>query len=774
MLKQRFPSLQFSSHIQTYDMSEAVEVEPRAQEYRAGIKWEFRILVKREDVILATDDIASRKAWIDALTSILGKVSMATHSELQSRVTTADQMNRELQASVDNLKAENQQLRDELAAVQDRLKEELEAMYDKNEAREKELDEMDTQYELLRRELSIWRNKTNMLESQLTKKEQECLDTQKEMEEWRKKATELEQAAQEEQDDTRTVKDTIKDVKFSLNSLRDAIKMHSDSQPLVQGHIMDMKSGITKLSDILQEAKSGWTELQAEMTQFMETSKERQTATAALQENNAQESNNTTTSSSRIDEKLNDMLQMMEMLQLSQTRLMTTTMEYVEEERKGIHIDDTRMEAIQSMIQDIQTMLVNNNSQDDGKEEEERQDKFESENRMVEMNEKLEKLLELGKLLQESQDQARQENEKGVDVMGQLFNHIIAQLESSSAVSEQLEQIQERLTSIKAMQETQQKQRLTNGNNAVRTNDAVADAVGNIATSSSAAEELEEMMQSTRGLVERTLRILDKFNSSHMEETVRRAVKTAFNSHWRDVNNNSSSNKSNDESNQQLKRYEENAREYFDKSMSNMRDHLEEYTGVMYRMIEDLILRAVEHLDQSSSSSHATERKQPLQQQQQQQEHEQLDKQLAEKKMALKALEAEYEAVQRAQKSLARDLEPLVHQVAKLKQVLSSDDEVGSENSASSYIDLGRRSRPVSPMPSNSTNKVDTTTTTSNQSSARLMAQKPGGGLTGPRRSSFDASAAMQEGGWTMSSRQTQQQNRNSSSSGYSGFLGRK
>ncbi|KAG1241398.1 hypothetical protein G6F68_016760 [Rhizopus microsporus] len=44
-----------------------------------------------------------------------------------------------------------------------------------------------------------------------------------------------------------------------------------------------------------------------------------------------------------------------------------------------------------------------------------------------------------------------------------------------------------------------------------------------------------------------------------------------------------------------IQRYEENARGYFDKSMEKMHSDLHEFTGVMYEMLERLVLQALEH-----------------------------------------------------------------------------------------------------------------------------------------------------------------------------------
>ncbi|RUP49305.1 hypothetical protein BC936DRAFT_142824 [Jimgerdemannia flammicorona] len=168
-----------TSHRRTIDMSSCVEIEPKQQDYKPNSRWEFRMLVKREDVVLATDDAVDRKAWIDALASIMGKVSAASHAELQSRAAQTQARNRNLERGRSELEAECVSLRrrvveaeEGLARGQEEAARRLEAAQRDFAGREKRLirDLEDaqrshaTRAELLEREVSIWRGKAQEAE----------------------------------------------------------------------------------------------------------------------------------------------------------------------------------------------------------------------------------------------------------------------------------------------------------------------------------------------------------------------------------------------------------------------------------------------------------------------------------------------------------------------------------------------------------------------------------------------------------------------------------
>ncbi|KAI9497013.1 hypothetical protein BDB00DRAFT_806407 [Zychaea mexicana] len=937
----------FSSHIQTFDMSEAVEVEPRAQEYRAGIKWEFRILVKRDDVILATDDIATRKAWIDALTSIMGKVSMATHTELQSRIVSADQVNRELQSAVDSLQSENDQLHNQISALQ----RDAHRRQGEHSVREKEmandLDDMqqamDTRCELLEGELNVWRTKANGLEKELQrakKSHEEDMEEQQKMytdaiaqhkmevAEWRARVEVLEKQGKQHQqqqqqqqqhayyhhqskrkpstrssnhrrrrrrDDDYTssssdndeedknnqessIKNTVAQVRYNLHALREEIK--SESGPLVQSHIVEIKAGVNKLNDALGEARKGWTDLQIDMMRFFEDNNKSQhdgnadaveklnAQVMALRhelsgddDDNEQElsdfKDNDSNSNKKITfaGKFDVMMQMVEMVQLSQNRLMTCYLEQAEDENKAVHIDKARMEAVQSMLEELQDKLMttNNKESDDSSSTESQKQlrdaiamQLESimqgqQSQSTEILTKLDEYMTnhqqtiieaVEKSTDEMQTRGQEEHDKNLKVLGQLLQHVITQIEASSipdlpALSDQLEQTVERLSVMADRLYKKPIPRATD-NNAESGEDEKSTALHNGAPSTSrnnssssnqqeqqqTLQEIQELVMGTQSFIERTLRVLDRYDNTGMEETVRRAVKSAFNSHldvhWEQQK------KSDDKDEKLMKRYEENARTHFDKSMSSMREHLEEYTGVMYRMIEDLVLRAVEHLEQqggvsnrdnSDKASGATTEQhnraaataqetdylielhtklsttkdkleaeiERLQEELQSLEvqvgglkktRKELDKELEEKRMALHAVKVEHETllqnnlIEPATAALTRELEPLVHQITRLKQLASfhaAEDDASS--SSGGYVDLGHLSQQQqqqyhsqytnkSPSPPSNTDFRGSSATSANTTALHAPRQ-----FMNERRSSFDGSSSASSG-WKASSQQ--------------------
>ncbi|KAI7856074.1 hypothetical protein BDC45DRAFT_555919 [Circinella umbellata] len=986
----------FSSHIQTFDMSEVVEVEPRAQEYRAGIKWEFRMLVKRDDVVFATDDITGRKVWIDALTSIMGKVSMATHSELQSRVVSADHVNRELQSNINTLHSENEHLREQLNIIQT----EVHRRQGEHSVREKELEHdlddmqqaMDSRCELLEEELSIWRTKANGLEKELqqTKKShkeevaghkkvyQDAVAKHKmEVAEWRARVEVLEKqgkqqqqtyydyhnlatansgtngnsnnkrrsstrngssnnynrrrhnrrrdnypssSSDEEDDDgddhhqqqASSVKDTVAEVRYNLHALREQIK--SESGPLVQSHIVDIKAGVTKLNDTLEEARKGWTDLQIDIMQFFEennnkdnkkdnveggTLKELNAQVLALrrelhgdepQEDTDDDNEDSESGNSKkisFGDKFDVMMQMVEMVQLSQNRLMECYLEQAEDENKGIHIDKARMEAVQFMLQELQEKLLTNSSsggsvnigsgalasptnQHEEKTQEELRNAIVGHLESIMQNQQSTEIIfkldeymtaqqqsileTIKKNINEMQVHDREEHEKNLKVLGQLLEHVINQIEASSipdlpALSEQLEQTVNRLSVMADRLANSPIQRnfssVTNGDA-----DNEQDVDGNEITTlrngpnnngeSSSEEhqqtlqEIQDLVSGTQSFITRTLRVLEQYDNKGVEETVRRAVKSAFNSHldvqWEQQQ------KTNDKDETLMKRYEENARTHFDKSMSSMRGHLEEYTGVLYRMIEDLVLRAVEHLDQqggensmnnvsengngttdsnennnnnargqlhgqktdylielhtklSSTKDRLESEIERLQEEQQSLEAQvgglkktrtELEKEIEEKRMALHAVKVEHETllqnnlIEPATAALARELEPLVHQITRLKQLASfnhatsDDDSTSSSSSSGGYVDLGHMSQQQQQQQNRQhsqqyTNKSSLpSTTTENEyrgatsSTTALHAPRK---FMNERRKSFDSSSTSSVGtGWKTSSSLSQQQ----------------
>ncbi|KAI7880051.1 hypothetical protein K492DRAFT_207811 [Lichtheimia hyalospora FSU 10163] len=810
----------FSSHIHTYDMSQVVEVEPRSQEYKPGVKWEFRMLIKRDDVFFAADDLPTRKAWIDALTAIMGKVSMASHSELQSRVADADQVNRELQSrmaesdqanrelqmAMDQLQAENQELEDQITVLQ----KEAAKMRQDHMARHKDMtadmddlqQSMDTRCEMLEREVSIWRNKSAVLEKELQEQQdqhqQETEQLKNEIQEWRDKVQQQSSMSLENIESSSSnssLRETITSVKYNLQALRD--HMRSDNGPLVQSHIIDIKSGVNRLTDLLEDTRRGWGDLQTEVRECLinnknsNNSSEHENAAAELRrELLGDDDTNDDNKSMSVSAKLNVMMQMVELLQLSQTKLMESYMEHADEETKGVHIDKARMESVQAMFEDIQAKINNStvttSERDNGDDDEDEE--------------------ALGAKLAQWMEDIKAVNREAHDKHGaqlqELVEHNIqADHDREQTIAQLLEQMhaeQEKTTDkISAM--IQQLQRQQQQPNASKKSDTYQDgSKDNI--SSTTAEEVHQLVEGTQDFIERTLLVLDRYNHSGVEETVRRAVKSAFNSHL-GANWQENTAKENEE---KLKRYEETARTYIDRSMTGMQEHMVEYLGEMYGMIEELVKMAVARLEQQIGSKDGDGALEHMKNgakrstfddaatselvqvyrklcgtrdvleaeiERFHQERSELVKEIddlkstcaqvrrevEDSKIALQSIKTEYEKVQddmqrKQHERLACELEPLMQQISKLKQLASynssvsgSSDEDDSVSSPSGgYVDLGHlshpppqsaannRSRPSSPLPAGGA-----TFNTNN----RPNLQTPSGPRAfAERRGSFDAS----------------------------------
>lgn len=736
-------------------MSQVVEVEPRSQEYKPGVKWEFRMLIKRDDVFFAADDLPTRKAWIDALTAIMGKVSMASHSELQSRVADADQVNRELQSrvadseqanrelqmTVDQLQAENQELEDQITVLQ----KEAAKMRQEHMARHKDMtadlddlqQSMDTRCELLEREVSIWRNKSAVLEKELQEQQhqhqQETEQLKSEIQEWRDKVQQQQQQQSLENIESssssnNSLRETITSVKYNLQALRD--HMRSDNSPLVQSHIIDIKSGVNRLTDILEDARRGWDDLQTEVRECLVNKNNNQDTAAAAAELRREllgdGDNDNDSKPMSISAKLNVMIQMVELLQLSQTKLLESYMEHADQETKGVHIDKARMESVQAMFEDIQAKLNDataTKAEHHGDDDDERA---------------------LGTKLAQWMEDIKAVNREAHDKHGAQLQELVehnmqADQDREQIIAQLLEQMheeQEKTTDkISAMiQQLQQQQQ----------SDKKSETYQDGSKDNTTAEEVHQLVEGTQDFIERTLLVLDRYNHSGVEETVRRAVKSAFNSHL-GANWQENAAKENEE---KLKRYEETARTYIDRSMTGMQEHMVEYLGEMYGMIEELVKMAVARLEQqigndgdmknggkrSTLDDDATSELVQMYRklcgtrdvleaeiERFHQERSELIKEIDElkstcadvrreledSKIALQSIKTEYEKVQddmqrKQQDRIASELEPLIQQISKLKQLASygssisgSSDEDDSVSSPSGgYVDLGHLSHP--------------------------------------------------------------------------------
>lgn len=724
-------------------MSQVVEVEPRAQEYKAGIKWEFRVLVKREDVLLATDDIQARKEWIDALSSIMGKVSMATHSELQTRVASTDHANRELQNKVEALQAENAKLRDQMMYMADEAAHKDNEQLEQQKALTADFDQVQQALEMrcdqMEHELAMWQDKAHALE-ELQKEDQVRIQGFKaEIAHWRARVDELEkkQKPKEEhlyrhgkkvdprkkrlartpstrssrsrrlrdeedsfdsddddfssistppsEEDTVLVRNTMLDVKYNLQSLHEQMQKPVVGDPVVQGHVVDIKSGVEKVQEALDAARK-------ELGALLESKN------AEVMRELVGDADDSTDAKLTLASKLDGMAQAMELLQTSQAQLLERYLEAAEKKQsEEAEAENARIATIQAMLEEWQ----------EGRQEALLAALQDTRAKESEDTPGLSAVLAAVEDLKEAQTQSKEDYDHSLKVLGQLLQHVLTQVEANAVpeLAEQMEMLSQRFS------EAMEQRRKAGG---------VEDA-----EEAEDKQEMRSLMVGTRSFIERTLRVLDRYDNDGVEDTVRRAVKSAFNSHAELFD----PKKDDKENEEKLRRYEENARGYIDKSMTGMRDHLEEYTGVMYKMIEELILRAVDHLDQSNQTQNNKLREQEQDLDDLRRAVKEVERELSDKRIELRSVQTEYDnvlqAMERAQRekttALSRDLEPLMEQIMRLKRLVEEpvNNGAGDERYSSSF----RR-------PSNTL--VDTRPQlTGGRERPRATSPLPGGGFLG-------------------------------------------
>jgi DNA repair exonuclease SbcCD ATPase subunit len=829
-------------------MSEVLEVSPRQQDYKQGIKWEIRMLVKREDVFLATDDMLSRKDWVDSLTSIMGKVSIATQNELTSRIHSSEQMNRDLQGVAEELDAENTQLKEQIQALtesaakkdrfyqqelQNREAELKEALAKKErhfqqelQEREEELNtEMDrqrqaleTKCEIFEREAIQWRSKYSELEKKgkMTgghmdfdgKYQAKIESLEIEVRKWRNRVDELEHHQKQmdyrkssthdnyktrsivsgDFDSNDTLKETLSDVKFNLQVLRDQIKTSSD------GPLLDIKTTVSKLCDTLEDAKKSWGELQGDIIKFIESEKQdsdtkdsqqkgmiellrndftdlrEELVGVSTNDNEAETTDDKEKKLPSLSEKFDILIEMVENVQISQSRLTSSFMD--SNSASGSSSDSSPTTPSLSLVDikesDLYKAVASQQKQISEWIEESREIQnstlttIESnvrQNRSLpsvpsdisRLHEKITNTIEKAMTeIAKNQQQGQEEQGKNIKVIGNYLQLISNDIQESSipdlsALSQQLEDVVERLNTTE--------ERLSSLNDPTKwslsTTSTKDDSTSfcNIPTSSASnnmsdddkLSQLHNFVKNTERFMERSLRILSRYgdNPNGMEETIRRAVKGASKAHLEEIIAIQEQNK--DERGnieKKIQRYEENARTYFDKSMEKMHTDLHEFTGVMYEMLERLVLQALEH--SSSAANIAGSEKGGDDQQQKsiqnvielhgklsgmnqalkseiaklEEEKEELEASVREMKktskdmereidkrqVELRSIRSEYERVNRdIQRSreegtskLAKELEPLFHQISQLKKMASVSNDLSDDNSGDSYVDLGR------------------------------------------------------------------------------------
>lgn len=831
-------------------MSEVTEVSPRAQDYKHGIKWEIRMLVKRDDVILATDDMLSRKDWVDCLTSIMGKVSIATQNELTSRIQSSEQMNRNLRDVAEELDAENTQLREQVNTLKETItkkerffqhelqnrESELKEAFAKKErqlqqelqAREEEFNTeldrqrqaLETKCEIFEREAMQWRSKYNELDNktkfdanELGDKQQNKIESLEiEMRKWRNRVDELEHEQKQMEfrksnsnndynsrsitsvssyntvrssgsnynnNNNDAIRETMSDVKFNLQVLRDQIKNSSD------GPLLDIKTSVSKLCDTLEDAKSGWAELQGDIVKFLENEKQDMDTKDANQKHfyellrhdvtdlreellgvSSTDDENEEQDTSKLPsltEKFDILIQMVENLQISQSRLSSTIME-----KNSTRCSSSSASSLSDMPttppnEDLCKAVTSQQKQLADWIEESREihnstlTTIESnlrQNRSLpsvpsdinHLHDKITNTIEnamseLAKNQQENQD----EHGKNIKVIANYLQLITNDIQNSSipdlsALSQQLEDVVERLGN------TEERLSLLNDPNKWSSSSSISnmdggnyDSYRSVTSSSSMSDDdklsqLHNFVKNTERFMERALRILGRYgdNPNGMEETIRRAVKGASKAQMEEILIIQEQNKGERENiEKKMQRYEENARGYFDKSMEKMHDDLHEFTGVMYEMLERLVIQALEHsstpaaiggggseVDQQKSINNVIElhgklsglnqalrseiarlegEKEQLEMdvKEMKKKSKDLEREIDTQSKELRSIKSEYDRVSRdvsksrqeSVSSLVSELEPLLLQISKLKRM------AGADELSDDYIDLGHEKK---------------------------------------------------------------------------------
>ncbi|CEP07535.1 hypothetical protein [Parasitella parasitica] len=816
------------SHTQTYDMGEVIEVSPKPQEYKENIKWEISMVMKSNNVILGADDVLIRKDWINTLTSIMGKVSIATQNELTSRIQSSEQMNRDLQGIAEELDTENQKLREQLQTVEDcaaknehlfqqellNRETELKKAFAKKERdfqqelqeREDELNTemdrqrqaMETKCEIFEREAMQWRSKYKELEkrgsSGTMRSDNDKIESLEiEVRKWKNRVDELEHQQKQIEyrnvsrstrnndnsfDSNDTLKETMSDVKFNLQVLRDQIKNSSE------GPLLDIKSSVNKLCNALDDAKMGWNDLQSDIIKFLETERDdanikdskqkhmmdllrnefadlrQELIGVSTDDDSNQEEKEKNAKLPSLSEKFDILIEMVENVQISQSRLSSSMLDNNSTTSSDSGLPSTPPSG---KVSELYNAITSQQKQLTEWIQESRE--IQNSSSITDIGRLHEKITQtIGAAMSEinqNQQQGQDEQTKHIKVIGNYLKLISNDIQESaipdlSALSQQLEDVVERLCT------TEERLSMLNGTSSSMSTHQQEDAVSfrnmpppspsSVALSDDEKlSQLHTFVKNTERFMERSLCILSEYgnNPNGMEETVRRAVKGASKTHSEELLKIHEQNKAErDMIEKKMKRYEENARGYFEKSMEKMHSDLHEFTGVMYGMLEKLVLEALEHSSTMSSLPISDQDDQPQQKSIQnvvelyaklsglnqvlkaeitrlteekkelestvkfmKKNSKDLEQQIEKQTQQLEMAKYDYEKVQRdiqrtrhegTSDMLAKELEPLMQQIAKLRKMASLSDEL-SGNLSSNREKQPSRSKSPLPTPRYST-----------------------------------------------------------------------
>ncbi|CAM0143109.1 unnamed protein product [Umbelopsis sp. WA50703] len=682
------------SHHQTFDMSEVVEVEPRAQQYYQNIKYEFRMLVKREDAVFATEDPQERKDWVTALTAIMGKVSLASQSELKNRVSNAENITRGLQSVASELELECSQLQQQLEEQEEefiiRERKLREQWNVKEKTLNRELEDSQrafkTRTELLERELIIWKGKCTDLEKRnemtmmkkISESQFKLEQAEEEAKKWKTKATDLEATnelllrqyhraeslvAQSKVEGLRmdgklsfeqaAIKDAVNEMRLDLSKLTNQMRAsESESRPMDR-KLDEVQDEVAKIGDAIVGTKKEYEELHSRLEKLMsdqsgstkmndgentkllkDVQKQIEELKTELIGDQSDEEKidsavDVSTTNSSISSKFENLMQLVETLHdkklktdSDRSKEMTNILESIQKaaEREILMVGEVQ-KATEKVYEDINkkydslSSLVTQNQEKSAlmlshvelalKDARDNHNNIKADDldkiyrKVRDSQAQISDVLSSGlQKMEESESKRANEQEKSLSVLSQLFQHVANQIDNS-AIPDLPDYVRQLDEMLDRLSETELRlTELAQAGSMQSMSVAQRDKGGAIAQIPSAqSNEIVQMLHNTRSFMERTLRVLDKFGgSSHGFEQM---IKTIIKQNLPATETYNIAKKSNDMSpilDEKLKRYEDNARSYLDKSMEGMRNHLEDYTGVMYKMIEDLVLRALEHL----------------------------------------------------------------------------------------------------------------------------------------------------------------------------------
>jgi DNA repair exonuclease SbcCD ATPase subunit len=685
-------------------MSEVVEVEPRAQQYHQNIKYEFRMLVKREDIVFATEDPQERKAWVAALTAIMGKVSLASQSELKNRVSNAESMTRDLQNVASELELEcaelHRQLEEQAEDYMVKERKLREQWNNKEKALKRELEDsqraFQTRTELLERELGIWKGKSSefekrneMMQMKRTSEGQYKLEqAEEEARKWKTKATDLEATnelllrqyhraeslvAQSKVEGLRmdgkmsleqaAIKDAVNEMRLDLSKLSHQVQSSDTEGGPLDRRVGEIQDEIVKLNSAMIDARKGYEDIHENITKLLHLDSESTIKDISPDEGLLKDiqqqigelkaelvgSHSVGDDQDKVDSAVD-----VSSTGLSISSKFDALMQLVETlHNKKSEVDTSRNQEMSTILESIQqaanreASLVEDMQKSSEKAFQDINNKYESLSELMIQTQgnstraishleatlkdardnhtsiKVDDLEKIYRKVRDSQAQISDvlaselqklgehecrradEQEKSLSVLSQLFQHVANQIDTSAIPDlpdyvRQMDEMLDRLSETE-LRLTELAQLGSMSNASMSPRDKNSGPLANLTHIPSAqSNEIIQLLHNTRSFMERTLRVLDKFGgSAHgFEQIIKTAIKQAMPA----SETYNIAKKSNDVSpilDEKLKRYEDNARSYLDKSMEGMRNHLEDYTGVMYKMIEDLVLRAMEHLDSS-------------------------------------------------------------------------------------------------------------------------------------------------------------------------------